>query len=57
VLVVQGESDPFGMPPNRPGRTVVRVRGDHGLKADRAAVAAGIRSWLQDEPALRRRGR
>ena len=57
VLVVQGESDPFGMPPDAPGRTVVRVRGDHGLKADRPAVAAGIRSWLQDERALRRRGR
>jgi predicted alpha/beta-hydrolase family hydrolase len=57
VLVVQGQSDPFGMPPDGPGRTVARVRGDHGLKADRAAVEAAIRSWLRDGPALRRRGR
>src|SRR5438105_10215222 len=26
VLVVQGESDPFGMPPGGPERTVVRVK-------------------------------
>jgi uncharacterized protein len=57
VLVVQGESDPFGMPPDAPGREVARVRGDHGLKADRAAVADAIRSWLRDGPALRTRGR
>src|ERR671931_108731 len=37
VLVVQGERDPFGMPPPGPGRTVVRVPGDHALKADLAA--------------------
>src|SRR5215207_4035007 len=47
VLVVQGASDPFGMPPNAPGREVVRVKGDHGLKADRAAVADAIRAWLR----------
>jgi hypothetical protein len=46
TLVVQGESDPFGMPPDGPGRIVVRVRGDHGLKADRAAVRDAVRSWL-----------
>ena len=51
VLVVQGERDPFGMPPEGPGRTVARVPGDHGLKADRrgrsrrgASVAAATRS-------------
>ena len=37
MLVVQGESDPFGMPPDAPDRTVARVKGDHGLKADRVA--------------------
>src|SRR6187200_3494447 len=42
VLVVQGERDPFGMPPPGPGRTVARVNGDHGLKADRASIAAAI---------------
>jgi predicted alpha/beta-hydrolase family hydrolase len=46
VLVVQGERDPFGMPPDGPNRTVVKVSGDHGLKADPAAVAAAIGDWL-----------
>jgi predicted alpha/beta-hydrolase family hydrolase len=46
VLVVQGESDPFGMPPEAPGRTVARVAGNHGLKADLDAVGAAIRAWL-----------
>jgi hypothetical protein len=46
VLVVQGERDPFGMPPEGPNRTVARVRGDHGLKADLDAVAAAVRDWL-----------
>jgi predicted alpha/beta-hydrolase family hydrolase len=46
VLVVQGERDPFGMPPSAPNRTVVRVAGDHGLKADLEAVATGVRDWL-----------
>ncbi len=57
VLVVQGKSDPFGMPPDAPRREVARVKGDHGLRADRAAVADAIRSWLRDGPALRTRGR
>ena len=48
VLVVQGERDPFGMPPDAPGRVVARVNGDHGLKADRAAIATAIRDWLGD---------
>jgi predicted alpha/beta-hydrolase family hydrolase len=47
VLVVQGESDPFGMPPPGSGRTVVRVRGDHALKSDLAAVTEAVRAWLQ----------
>jgi uncharacterized protein len=46
VLVVQGESDPFGMPPPGPNRTVVAVAGNHSLKADREAVAAAVREWL-----------
>lgn len=48
VLVVQGERDQFGVPPGAPGRTVVRVAGDHGLKADLPAVAAAVRSWLHE---------
>jgi predicted alpha/beta-hydrolase family hydrolase len=47
VLVVQGQRDPFGMPPARRGRRkVVKVAGDHGLKADLPAVEAAIASWL-----------
>jgi predicted alpha/beta-hydrolase family hydrolase len=48
VLVVQGERDPFGMPPPAPSRKVVKVPGDHGLKADLPAVAAAVRTWLAD---------
>jgi predicted alpha/beta-hydrolase family hydrolase len=46
VLVVQGESDRFGMPPEGPRRQVARVPGDHGLKADTNAVADAVREWL-----------
>jgi predicted alpha/beta-hydrolase family hydrolase len=46
VLVVQGGRDPFGMPPDGPNRTVAVVAGDHGLKSDRAALAAAVRAWL-----------
>ena len=46
TLVVQGERDPFGIPPPGPTREVVRVPGDHGLKADLDAVAAAVRAWL-----------
>ena len=46
VLVVQGERDPFGMPPAGRNRTVVTVAGDHGLKADVEAVADAVRDWL-----------
>jgi len=46
VLVVQGESDRFGMPEPAPGREVVQVAGDHGLKKDTPAVAAAVTRWL-----------
>jgi uncharacterized protein len=46
TLVVQGERDRFGMPPEGPLRTVARVPGDHGLKADVEAVGAAVRAWL-----------
>jgi predicted alpha/beta-hydrolase family hydrolase len=46
VLVVQGDSDPFGMPPPAPGREVVAVPGNHSLKGDLEAVAAAVRDWL-----------
>ena len=47
VLVVQGERDPFGMPPPGTTRDVVKVPGDHGLKADVDAIAAAVRAWLR----------
>jgi predicted alpha/beta-hydrolase family hydrolase len=47
VLVVQGENDRFGMPPEGPSRTVVRVRGDHALRSDPGAVAAAVDGWLR----------
>jgi uncharacterized protein len=46
VLVVQGVNDRFGMPPRGPGRTVVQVGGDHGLKADLPAVQCAVAGWL-----------
>jgi uncharacterized protein len=48
MLVVQGESDQFGMPPAGDRRTVVQVPGNHGLKKDLDAVAAAVRGWLPD---------
>jgi uncharacterized protein len=45
TLVVQGERDPFGMPPERPGRTVSRIPGDHSLR-NAAPVAEAVREWL-----------
>jgi predicted alpha/beta-hydrolase family hydrolase len=46
TLVVQGERDPFGIPPPGPSREVVKVPGDHGLKADPETVEAAVRAWL-----------
>ena len=46
VLVIQGASDPFGMPPEAPGRTVVRVQGNHSLAAERPRIASAARDWL-----------
>ena len=46
VLVVQGVSDPFGMPPEGPDRTVVQVKGNHSLSGDAAALASAVRDWL-----------
>jgi predicted alpha/beta-hydrolase family hydrolase len=46
VLIVQGERDPFGMPPGAPGRDVVAIHGDHGLKSDVQGLRAAVRDWL-----------
>jgi uncharacterized protein len=51
VLVVQGESDRFGMPPEGARRRVVKVAGDHGLKADTEAVGEAVAAWLSSLPA------
>jgi predicted alpha/beta-hydrolase family hydrolase len=46
VLVVQGESDPFGMPPDGPSRTVVRLRGNHSLSSEIVALRTAVGEWL-----------
>jgi predicted alpha/beta-hydrolase family hydrolase len=45
TLVVQGEKDPFGIPPARPNRTVTLVPGTHSLRSS-AAVADAVLEWL-----------
>jgi uncharacterized protein len=47
VLIVQGVSDPFGMPPDGPDRTVVRIAGNHSLSSDADGLAAAVRAWLR----------
>lgn len=50
TLVVQGERDPFGIPPPKRGRRkVVVVPGDHALR-NAAAVRDAVAAWL---PALK----
>jgi predicted alpha/beta-hydrolase family hydrolase len=46
VLVVQGESDPFGMPTASGQREVVTVKGNHSLKSDLDAVGEAVAAWL-----------
>jgi predicted alpha/beta-hydrolase family hydrolase len=46
VLVIQGASDRFGRPEPTERRTVVVVKGDHGLKSDMPALEDAIASWL-----------
>ena len=46
TLVVQGERDPFGIPPATATRTVVQVSGDHSLRTDPEAVTGAVRGWL-----------
>ena len=45
TLVVQGESDPFGTPPDSPTRTLARIPGTHSLK-NATTVAAAVSEWL-----------
>jgi predicted alpha/beta-hydrolase family hydrolase len=46
VLVIQGESDPFGMPPPAPRREVVAQPGTHALTGDLGGLAEAVRGWL-----------
>jgi predicted alpha/beta-hydrolase family hydrolase len=46
VLVVQGESDPFGMPPRGRARRIVRVAGSHSLRST-DAIEEAVTGWLQ----------
>jgi predicted alpha/beta-hydrolase family hydrolase len=45
VLVVQGERDPYGIPPAADGREVALVPGTHTLRAA-APIAAAVGAWL-----------
>jgi predicted alpha/beta-hydrolase family hydrolase len=45
TLVVQGERDPFGIPPEGPNRTVVLVPGTHSLRST-AAIGAAVSDWF-----------
>jgi uncharacterized protein len=47
VLVVQGEADPFGMPPAAPGRRVAVIPGTHSLRAV-APLREAVSAWLAD---------
>jgi len=47
TLVVQGASDPFGMPPAAPNREVATVKGNHGLSTDLPAIGDAIAAWLR----------
>jgi uncharacterized protein len=46
VLVVQGKSDQFGVPPAGPTRTVVQVPGNHSLRTNLEAVSDAVEAWL-----------
>jgi predicted alpha/beta-hydrolase family hydrolase len=45
TLVVQGERDPFGIPPPGPNRRVILVPGTHSLRSS-ATVASVVSDWL-----------
>jgi uncharacterized protein len=47
ILVVQGERDPFGIPPAAPKREVAQVPGDHSLRKSPEEITSAIRPWLR----------
>jgi predicted alpha/beta-hydrolase family hydrolase len=46
VLVVQGRSDPFGLPEPAANRTVVTVTGSHSLRSELPAIRTAVGEWL-----------
>lgn len=46
VLVVQGERDPFGMPPAAVGRRIVVVAGDHSLRGAAEPIRLAVTAFL-----------
>ncbi|MFC4853552.1 alpha/beta family hydrolase [Actinophytocola glycyrrhizae] len=46
TLVVQGESDPFGMPGPGSHREIVVMPGDHSLKRDAKGLSRTVEEWL-----------
>jgi uncharacterized protein len=48
TLVVQGASDPFGVPPRGPLRTVVEVPGTHSLRTELGPISDAVRNWLSE---------
>ncbi len=45
ILIIQGDRDPFGMPPSASGRTVIAIPGNHGLRRT-AEVRQAVEPWL-----------
>lgn len=45
TLVVQGESDPFGLPSAGPNRTVATIPGTHSIR-NTTAVETAVSNWL-----------
>jgi predicted alpha/beta-hydrolase family hydrolase len=54
TLIVQGASDPFGMPPSAANREVVTVAGNHSLSSDLEAVGEAAGAWLASVLGARR---
>jgi hypothetical protein len=47
VLVIQGDADPFGMPPSARRRKVVVVKGTHGFRSGLDAIGGAAVAWLE----------
>jgi uncharacterized protein len=46
TLVIQGKSDPFGMPPSGTNREIVAISGNHSLTGDLDTLAQSVGDWL-----------